>query len=128
MVKIYLLGPRHFRFESAWQLDKSYNNMLGVSWNQQETIINNLQLLQHVFKEWKLNTFDMVIKKKRELMARLGGIQRRIDTSGNMCRFTRLEYKLQNELAEILTQEELMWFQRSKTKWLMDGDHNTQYY
>lgn len=39
-----------------------------------------------------------------------------------------LEKKLQHELNELLQQEELMWFQRSRANWLRDGDHNTKYY
>jgi hypothetical protein len=39
-----------------------------------------------------------------------------------------LERKLQNELREILKKEEMMWFQRSRAKWLIDGDQNTRYY
>ncbi|XP_058777141.1 uncharacterized protein LOC131651499 [Vicia villosa] len=40
----------------------------------------------------------------------------------------RLEKKLQEELKNILRQEELMWFQRSRTMWLVDDDRNTKYY
>src|SRR3954469_3347619 len=32
------------------------------------------------------------------------------------------------ELRDILNHEELMWFQRSRTMWLSDGDMNTKYY
>lgn len=39
-----------------------------------------------------------------------------------------LEKELQLELADILHREELLWFQRSRTKWLQDGDRNTRYY
>lgn len=31
------------------------------------------------------------------------------------------------EIAKLLRQEEIMWFQRSR-KWLVDGDRNTCYY
>jgi DNA-binding NtrC family response regulator len=40
----------------------------------------------------------------------------------------RLENKLQIELSETLKKEELMWYQRSRAKWLTDGDRNTRYY
>ncbi|MCI12397.1 protein binding protein, partial [Trifolium medium] len=40
----------------------------------------------------------------------------------------RLETKLQCELHDIMKKEELMWFQRSRAKWLSDGDRNTRYY
>jgi hypothetical protein len=61
-------------------------------------------------------------------MARIGGIQRKLVTSGTSRWLRGLENKLQNELAKILQQEQMMWFQRSRAKWLMDGDHNTRYY
>lgn len=38
-----------------------------------------------------------------------------------------LEKELQKDLSLILHQEELIWFQRSRAKWLTDGDRNTIY-
>jgi hypothetical protein len=35
---------------------------------------------------------------------------------------------LQTELSVLLKQEELMWHQRSRARWLLDGDRNTKYY
>jgi hypothetical protein len=62
------------------------------------------------------------------LQARIGGIQTRIQNHNVDYRLRRLEQRLQLELAKVLKQEELMWFQRSRSKWLADGDHNTRYY
>jgi hypothetical protein len=121
-------GARAFRFESAWQLDKSYNDMLAACWDKNRHVHDNLQALQHNIKEWKFLSFDTVIERKKELMARIGGIQKSMYTGGNLRWLRGLEKKLQSELAEILKKEEIMWFQRSRAKWLMDGDRNTRYY
>jgi hypothetical protein len=121
-------GARAFRFESAWQLDKSYNDMLAACWDKNIPVHDNLQALQHNIKEWKFLSFDTVIERKKELMARIGGIQKSMYTGGNLRWLRGLEKKLQSELAEILKKEEMMWFQRSRAKWLMDGDRNTRYY
>ncbi|MCH80961.1 hypothetical protein A2U01_0001739, partial [Trifolium medium] len=77
---------------------------------------------------WKLQTFDQVMIKKKEIMSRLAGIQNSIYQGNNSGGLKRLEYKLQAELNTILKKEELMWFQRSRAKWLIDGDRNTRYY
>lgn len=39
-----------------------------------------------------------------------------------------LEKDLQNELHEVLAQEEILWYQKSWAKWIVDGDRNTRYY
>jgi hypothetical protein len=102
--------------------------MLKESWNHQSSIMNNLQNIKHGITNWKLMHFDEVRQKKRELVARLGGIQRRLHNGNNSRGLRVLEYKLHHELNLILQMEELMWFQRSRAKWLTGGDRNTRYY
>jgi hypothetical protein len=102
--------------------------MMAASWKPDQTIANNLSKLQTYIKKWRFDTFDQVLWRKKSLMARIDGIQRSIQHGSYARRSWRLEYKLQNELREILKKEELMWFQRSRAKWLIDGDRNTRYY
>ncbi|MCH83160.1 hypothetical protein A2U01_0003975, partial [Trifolium medium] len=96
-------------------------------WDKNIPIHDNLQALQHNIKEWKFLSFDKVIESKKELMARIGGIQKSMYNGGNLRWLRGLENRLQKELAEILKKEEMMWFQRSRAKWLMDGDRNTRW-
>ncbi|KAK2427531.1 hypothetical protein QL285_026105 [Trifolium repens] len=119
---------RKFRFESAWQLNDTYNNMLSTCWSDNEHVVTNLQNLQTRIKEWKFNTIDDIVRKKKRLAARIGGDQARIYARNYNYGLKRLEQKLQKELDEVLKHEEVMWFQRSRTKWLVDGDRNTSYY
>jgi hypothetical protein len=119
---------RKFRFESAWQLNDTYNNMLSTCWSDNEHVVTNLQNLQTRIKEWKFNTIDDIVRKKKRLAARIGGDQARIYARNYNYGLKRLEQKLQNVLDEVLKHEEVMWFQRSRTKWLVDGDRNTRYY
>ncbi|XP_057745375.1 uncharacterized protein LOC130963259 [Arachis stenosperma] len=39
-----------------------------------------------------------------------------------------LEKRLRENLEEILNREEVMWLQKSREKWLVEGDRNTKYY
>lgn len=61
-------------------------------------------------------------------MARLQGIQIFLQMSEGYAWLKKLEKKLEIELNNILKNEKLMWFQRSRAKWLMDSDRNTRYY
>ncbi|PNX73217.1 ribonuclease H [Trifolium pratense] len=122
------VAPKQFCFESAWLLDKSYDNMLKNSWKLNGDVIQSLNQVQRDIKDWKFNTFDHVMRTKKEIMVRLGGIQRSMYNSRNVGGLCRLEKKLHAELNNILRQEELMWYQRSRAKWLTDGDRNTKYY
>jgi len=125
---IQYVAPKQFRFESAWLLEKSYNDMLAGCWNINSDISQNLVNFQREVKEWKWNTLDVLLSRKKRIMMRIEGIHKRLVSGAYNHGLTSLEEKLQNELAKILKTEELMWFQRSRAKWLADGDRNTRYY
>ncbi|KAH9770764.1 putative ribonuclease H protein [Citrus sinensis] len=93
-------GPRPFRFLAAWLTDE---------------------------RRWNKEIFGNIIYRKRKLLARIGGIQRILETKPNHS-LTRLEVKLQKELDEVLTQEELLWLQKSRRDWTLYGDRNTAYF
>jgi hypothetical protein len=61
-------------------------------------------------------------------MARMNGIQRKLHTNRHNKYLERLEHQLQRELDLVLQQEEAMWFQKSQSQWIKDGDRNTRYY
>jgi hypothetical protein len=102
--------------------------MVRECWKNDKLIKENLNVVCNKVNEWRLLSFDHVKNIKRELMARLGGIQRAIHNGNGSGGLRRLEKKLHIELDDILKKEELMWFQRSRAKWLTDGDRNTKYY
>ncbi|CAL5185481.1 unnamed protein product [Lathyrus oleraceus] len=61
-------------------------------------------------------------------MAGLKGIQSSTDKRDYHARLAKLEQNLQEELSHILKKEDLIWFQRSRSKWFTDEDCNTRYY
>ncbi|GAU46050.1 hypothetical protein TSUD_191210 [Trifolium subterraneum] len=42
--------------------------------------------------------------------------------------FSKWQRDLQQELTLVLKQEEAVWFQKSRSQWIKDGDRNTRYY
>ena len=60
-------------------------------------------------------------------MARLAGVQRKLSTAAHGG-LIKLEKKLRKELLEVLEQEHLLWFQKSRSRFLIDGDRNTKFF
>lgn len=121
-------GGRRFRFESAWATHDTFNEIVATSWNKGEGMTQKLQHLESDLRVWRDKTFGCIRKRKAELLAYLGGIQKKYDGGKRHQFLLRLEKQLQLELDVILKQEEMEWFQKSRAKWIKDGDLNTRYY
>ncbi|KAK8571221.1 hypothetical protein V6N13_103350 [Hibiscus sabdariffa] len=68
----------------------------------------------------------LVLGKKR-LVARIRGIKRALQS--NFCDYlVNLDKQLKEELDWVLEQEELLWFQKARSKWVMFGDRNMRFF
>nr|GMD37695.1 LINE-type retrotransposon LIb DNA [Ipomoea batatas] len=78
-------------------------------------------------KEWNQKVFGNIFKRKSNLQARIKGIQESafFPTSRGL---QVLENKLISELNQVLQEEEILWFQKSRRLWIQDGDRNTSFY
>lgn len=75
------------------------------------------------FKE----VFGNIFKRKRILENRIKGVQRSLERV-DFVRIILLEQQLQRDYDQVLFQEEIHWFQKSKEKWVHLGDRNTRYF
>lgn len=66
-------------------------------------------------------------KRKRELLRRLEGVDRAMLAHPHQG-LVRLQGKLWAEYLKVVHQEELIWFQKSRCKWLQFGDRNTRFF
>ena len=70
--------------------------------------------------------FGNIFRQKHLLEAQLKGVQRELIATPSTGLVT-LEKDLQKELLHVLHREELLWFQKSREKWVKLGDCNTHF-
>ncbi|KAF7801955.1 ribonuclease H [Senna tora] len=96
-------------------------------WREDEDTNIMLKNLTPMILKWNKDNIGNLFRRKNRLISRIEGIQRTDDHVNNrfLC---KLEKDLKKELDEVLKQEEIMWFQKSRGQWIQDGDKNTKLY
>ncbi|CAL9009767.1 unnamed protein product, partial [Prunus brigantina] len=119
---------RPFRFEAMWLKHEQFHDFISQQWDQGSgsALTKSLNLVEPL-KHWNLTVFGHLKQRKASLLARLNGIQRSLCHRPN-CFLTQLEEALLSEYNIILDQEALFWQQKSRVKWLQEGDRNTKFF
>ncbi|CAA7060939.1 unnamed protein product [Microthlaspi erraticum] len=118
---------RPFRFEAAWLLHESFKDLLRQSWNDSVSTPNALQGLKDKLKRWNRDVFEDVNKCKEDLMREIKDVQDILEAQQTDDLLSR-EETLLRELDVVLKQEELIWFQKSRERYIAHGDRNTRYF
>ncbi|KAK4258521.1 hypothetical protein QN277_004963 [Acacia crassicarpa] len=116
-----------FRFEAMWLEHEFFESFLAEKWLSGECIDLALLKFQLELIPWNRNVFGYLEKEKSIVLARLKGIQSSSSYpySHFLC---DLEKQLQEKLDYLIKLDEIKWFQKSKVKWINDGDRNTRFY
>ncbi|KAK8709215.1 hypothetical protein V6N13_060240 [Hibiscus sabdariffa] len=101
--------------------------MLEESWLPTDSFAATIQSFTISAETWNHNVFSYIGVRKRNMMARLRGVQRALCSRHS--RFLKqLEDDLLIELESLLDQEEMLWRQKSCSDWIQLGDRNTSYF
>ena len=121
-------GSRPFRFEAAWIDHKDYAELVKNSWSiPNRTITSALNKVKENSTIFNQEVFGNIFQRKKHIENRLKGIQsylERVDSAHHSI----LEKDLQKEYNHILFQEEMLWYQKSREKWVKFGDKNTSFF
>ena len=121
-------GPKPFRFEAAWVYHEDYHHVVHQAWNKGVNgVVDGLNRVKDASIIFNKEVFGNIFRRKRLLAARIAGVQRQLENFDS-CSLVRLERSLQVQYNQVLRQEEMLWFQKSRENWVRFGDRNTSFF
>ncbi|XVE73207.1 hypothetical protein DITRI_Ditri11bG0098600 [Diplodiscus trichospermus] len=102
-----------FRFLAPWLTHPNFKNFVETTWENGVGFIEALKDFVEKVQVWNRDVFGNIFKRKRVLLARLGGIQKALESHGYKS-LRKLEKQLSMKLEEVMLQEEILWQQKSK--------------
>ncbi|WCJ37367.1 DNAse I-like superfamily protein [Euphorbia peplus] len=119
--------PKPFRFIRAWLEHPDYQQLVLNAWNQSEGLDLNISNLTDLLKIWNVEVFGNIMKRKKNLLNRLKGLQCAMEFISTPTMIAA-EAQILHDLETTLKQEEDLWHQKSRNKWIQDGDRNTTFF
>jgi hypothetical protein len=121
-----------FKFELGWLLRDGFGDMVKEileSVNNEEDSMrrwhSKIRILQQYLMGWTKNVSRMNKKEKKGLLDNLDLLDKKSEASLLSTQEVDLKQCLHNRLSQLLREDELKWYQRSKAKHLLEGDSNT---
>lgn len=118
---------RPFRFEKAWLMNGECKGIIEDIWKQNSQVVTTIAQVPELIVPWNKNKFGNIFHRKRKLLGRLEGIQRALGQYHSSF-LVNLEKELIRDYNMALKQEEMFWFQKSRIKWIMEGESNTKFF
>ena len=110
---------RPFRFEASWVLHSNFNSFVEEAWSNEKGWNENLNEFTTKINSWSREVYGHLERRKRHLMGRIEGINKRITIDGEAHALRCLQEDLWVELEEVILQEDLMWAQKARVTGLL---------
>lgn len=94
-----------------------FEEFVHVNWKSTEPLIPFLKVFADQLNEWNRLVFHNIDLRDCRILAK-----------GRLTHLIKLEVALNKEMEDVLTQEEVLWFQKSRVDAIKDGDRNTRYF
>lgn len=118
---------RPFRFLASWLTHDDFPNVMARSWPRSSQWCRQVRLLQGSLQDWNKKVFGNIFAKKSRLNRRLEIVANRLVAQPS-AELEHAQTRLWREYEQVLAQEEILWFQKSRSKWLLHGDKNYRFF
>lgn len=128
-------GPSLFRFENMWLTHHSFSPLIKYWWKNTplrgwpgHRFIQKLKTLKVVIKEWNQNTFGCIKTQQNRLLLELNLLDTMEETGAFLDAHCLQRSSIKSQLLTLASNEEILWRQKCKSKWLKEGDINTRFF
>ncbi|XP_057774769.1 uncharacterized protein LOC130993749 [Salvia miltiorrhiza] len=126
---------RPFKFLNMWLVHQDFRDFVKNSWKEPIgvscpllKIMVKLKRLRTSLKRWNKEVFGHVDVGINQFQAALERVQQRIAVEGYSAPLFDKEVEIQARLGTMLLRKDLLLKQKSRIRWLNDGDRNTNFF
>lgn len=118
---------RPFHLMASWLVDQTFKPVDQEAWHGDTIWLQAVDTFQDKATYWNMHCFGNIFYRKRRLMARMEGINKKLTMAGNN-HLSKLLNKLWSEYDNVLSQEEMFWRQQARCDWVKFEDRNTRFF
>ena len=127
-------GPKPFKVFDGWLMNKDYHKVVKECWSDTKltgwggyVLKCKLQILKQRLKIWSKENFGDLGNKVKQIQQKLNDMENALPVQPSDQQIQELK-KTQADLWEKATIHEACLRQKSRSRWIKEGDNNTSYF
>ena len=126
---------RQFKFELGWLHREGFHELVKKVWERPVAGSNPIQIWNNKVRAtrkflggWARHMSGILKKEKLRLSSIIDDLEALAEIRPLTTQEIQLKSQSNEQIARLLREEELKWYQRSKAQFILEGDSNTRYF